>query len=63
MIIRDSIWKLIREQFTEEEKLELCAKFIGRVICLAGNAIDVDLLTLSLRIKLRDAISKAMELN
>jgi hypothetical protein len=40
IFIRDSRWSEIREQFSEEEKVELRAAVTGEVICPRGFYID-----------------------
>ena len=42
MIIRDTTWKRIREQFSEDEKDELRTAICGESICPRGIVIDQD---------------------
>lgn len=56
MIIRDSKWSEIREQFTEEEKTELRKSVTGEAICPRGFIVDVENIEPVLRQKLTTAM-------
>jgi hypothetical protein len=40
MLIQDDRWKVVREQFSEEEKIELRQAVTGETICPRGFYID-----------------------
>jgi hypothetical protein len=57
MILRNTRWEEIREQFTEEEKSELRKMpILGEVICPPGIAFDPDSIPQPLRDKFVAAI-------
>jgi hypothetical protein len=56
MLIRDSIWDSIREQFSEEEKVELRKHVTGEAICPRGFCVDAESVPQPLQKKLMDAV-------
>jgi hypothetical protein len=59
VLIRDSIWEKIREQFSEDEKLNLRQAMIGQAICPKGVIIDPDILDVALEFKITAAVKNA----
>ena len=55
MIVRHERWLKIRDQFTEEEKVQLRAVVTGESICPPGVTIDGDKLPLALLRKISEA--------
>ncbi len=58
MLIRDSEWWAIREQFSEAEKDELNKSVTGETICPRGFCIDPETIAEPLRSKLQRALKK-----
>lgn len=58
MLIRDSEWNKIREQFSDEEKSELRKADIGESICPRGTIIEATKLPLALRMKVAAAVGE-----
>jgi hypothetical protein len=56
MLIRDAEWGKIREQFTEEEKLDLRETVTGECICPKGFFIEESDLVPELAAKISAAI-------
>ena len=52
MLIQDSVWEKIREQFSEEEKKELRQAVTNECICPPGMFIDLDKLDSDLKTKI-----------
>jgi hypothetical protein len=52
MLITDSTWERIREQFSEDEKKALRCHVTGETICPRGIVVDEDALSAELRDKL-----------
>lgn len=42
MLLRDTEWEQVREQFTEDEKKALRAHVTGETICPAGIVVEAD---------------------
>jgi hypothetical protein len=42
MLIRDSVWESIREQFSEDDKVELRKHVTGETICPRGFVVDTE---------------------
>jgi hypothetical protein len=59
MLIRDSQWWAIREQFSNEDKAELNKSVTGETICPRGFCIELESIKEPLRTKLRDALNEA----
>jgi hypothetical protein len=59
MLIRDVTWSLIREAFTEAEKVELRQAVTGEAICPKGVMVAPDLLDRALLLKLMIAVDVA----
>lgn len=59
MMITNSCWQQIREQFTEAEKDALRAVITGSVICPAGIVIDETKLDVVLEFKILQAVKVA----
>jgi hypothetical protein len=59
MLIRDTVWTAIREQFSEEEKAELRKAVTGEAICPRGFCVDVEAIPEPLRTKLTTALKGA----
>jgi hypothetical protein len=55
MLIRETTWAKIREQFTEDEKQQLRDASNGQTICPPGTVVDEDRLGAELREKLKRA--------
>jgi hypothetical protein len=55
MLIRNTTWLTIREQFTEDEKSELRLHVTGETICPPGICIDETALPAELAEKLKKA--------
>jgi hypothetical protein len=53
MIIRDTTWSRIREQFSADEKAALNKTITGHAVCPRGIAIDEDKLDVPLREKIK----------
>jgi hypothetical protein len=60
MLIRDSVWEKIREQFSDAEKLQLREVVTGEAICPKGVLIDPDRLEPELKRKLSEAVRKGV---
>lgn len=58
MLMRDSVWDAIREQFSEEEKAEMRGHVTGEAICPRGFIVDADGILDPLRQKLLDAVHR-----
>lgn len=58
MLIRMSIWKNIRDQFSEKEKAELNRVYTGETICPRGITINDKELTPELLLKLTTAMKE-----
>jgi hypothetical protein len=56
MLMRDSVWESIREQFSEEEKVELRKAVKGETICPRGFVLHTDELPKALDDKLYTAL-------
>lgn len=56
MLIRDTAWSRIREQFSEEEKADLRKTVTGETICPRGFIIDATQLQSELNQKLSLAL-------
>jgi hypothetical protein len=52
MIIRQSIWEQIRDEFTSDEKAAMSRAFRGEMICPRGFIVNPDALEAALREKL-----------
>ncbi len=59
MLIRDSDWEAVREQFSEDEKAALRASVQGQAICPKGFIINETKLNVALEFKITQAISVA----
>lgn len=59
MLIRDSVWEKIREQFSEDEKVKLREAITGEAICPKGVILDPDALDKALAAKLSAAMRMA----
>jgi hypothetical protein len=59
MLVRDSTWTAIREQFSETEKAELRKAVTGETICPRGFSLEVTNLPAALAEKLGAAIKGA----
>ena len=56
MLMRDAVWEEIREQFSEEEKVELRKAVKGQTICPPGFVVHTDELPKALDDKLYKAL-------
>jgi hypothetical protein len=62
MLIRDSVWSAIREQFSEDEKAELRSHVTGETICPRGFVVDAENVPQPIQKKFLDAVhSHAVE--
>ena len=57
MLIRDSDWEAIREQFSEDQKAALRASVQGQAICPKGFIIDETKLDVVLEFKITQAMA------
>lgn len=58
MIIRDKTWDLIKDHFSDEEKIQLRDAVTGRVVCPPSISIDSDNLSDALEGKLLDLMAE-----
>lgn len=56
MLIRETEWNQIRDQFSDEEKLDLRKADIGESICPRGTIIEATKLPLALQMKVAAAV-------
>ncbi len=57
MLIRDTDWEAIRDQFSEDEKVELRKAIQGEAICPKGFIIDETKLNVALEFKITQAVA------
>lgn len=57
-LIREDLWKKIRDRYDNDEKSLLRAAFIGSCICPLGAFVDLDLLNSDLRAKIENDLRK-----
>lgn len=53
-LIREDLWKKIRDRYNNDEKSFLRAAFVGSCICPPGSFINLDLLNSDLRAKIEN---------
>ena len=63
MLIRDSDWKTIHEQFSEDQKAALRASVQGQAICPKGFIIDETKLDVVLEFKITQAMAVVDHMN
>jgi hypothetical protein len=56
MLLRDNVWEAIREQFTEEERVELRKFVTGVSVCPRAFVVDAESIPNPLQSKLTTAI-------
>lgn len=56
MLIRDNVWRAIKDRFTATETTAIEQAITGRIICPAGAEVDIDALGRDLIDKLVDAL-------
>ena len=60
MFVRERDWEVVRDQFTEEEKVELRKHVIGQVLCPMGWTLDDEAIPEPLRTKHSEALLSVM---